>query len=237
MYPRASNQTDFDVLRAHPQVDCQFVTEAADFKGADLIILPGSKSVRDDLAWLKTQGWEKVLQRHLRFGGKLLGICGGFQMLGETVGDPIGVESSAGLSEGLGFLSMQTTLAKEKVLRNVSGVCLSTHAKVSGYEIHAGESTGDDLNSPLFAIKAVGDNEAEFMDGAKNADDSVRGTYIHGVFDQPDILAAMLCWAGLSEAKPFDYNDYTEQNIEKLADAVEEVLPLNMLKKLLSMGA
>jgi len=237
MYPRASNQTDFDVLRAHPQVDCQFVTEAADFKGADLIILPGSKSVRDDLAGLKTQGWEKVLQRHLRFGGKLLGICGGFQMLGETVDDPMGVESTAGLSKGLGFLSMQTTLAKEKVLRNVSGVCLNTDATVSGYEIHAGESTGDDLSLPLFSIKAVDDNEAEFMDGAKNADDSVRGTYIHGVFDQPDMLAAMLCWAGLSEAKPFDYNEYTEQNIEKLADVVEDVLPLNMLKKLLSMGA
>ena len=105
IYPRASNHTDFDVLRMHPQVDCEFMRDLNDFKGADLIVLPGSKNVRGDLAWLKESGWADAIRRHLRLGGKVIGVCGGYQMLGEWIHDPEAVESAAGSSEGLGLLA------------------------------------------------------------------------------------------------------------------------------------
>jgi len=234
MYPRASNHTDFDVLRMHPQVDCEFVKDSTEFMGADLIVLPGSKSVRGDLQWLKDNGWLTIIQRHLRLGGKVLGICGGFQMLGNSIADPDGVESAAGSSEGLGLLAMQTTLNENKVLRNIEGTCLNTQATVTGYEIHAGISIGEDLARSLFSIRGIDTDDTASLEGAKNSDDSVRGSYIHGLFDQPDMLAALLQWAGLQALETFDYPAHREQQIDRLADHVEKVMPLTMLKTLLN---
>src|SRR5690606_1545094 len=123
--PRISNHTDFDPLRLHPQVELHFVGPGAAIPPADLIILPGSKSVRADLAWLRANGWDAAIQRHLRYGGKLLGICGGLQMLGERIADPLGLEGPAGESAGLGLLAFDTVLQAEKQLRNVQGrLCL-----------------------------------------------------------------------------------------------------------------
>ena len=103
--PRVSNHTDFDALRLHPAVDLQFVRPGQLPPAADLIVLPGSKNVRADLRWLREQGWDAVSQRHLRYGGRLLGICGGFQMLGRSIDDPRGLEDVAGSSAGLGGCS------------------------------------------------------------------------------------------------------------------------------------
>ncbi len=236
MYPRASNHTDFDVLRAHPQVDCQFIKQATEFNGADLIILPGSKSVRADLQWLMDNGWEAILQRHLRLGGKVMGICGGFQMLGELIDDPQGVESSSGSSNGLGLLTMSTQLTDTKILKNVNGQCLHSGTRVSGYEIHAGISKGSCLNMPLFSISGNDLTEEPYPEGAKNADDIVRGTYIHGVFDEPPMLASLLAWAGLNQFEAFDYLDYREKEIERLADEVEKVMSVASIKALLNMS-
>jgi adenosylcobyric acid synthase len=119
--PRISNHTDFDPLRLHPQVDLQFVGPGQAIPAADLIILPGSKSVRSDLAYLRANGWDTAIARHLRYGGKVLGICGGLQMLGEQVHDPLGLEGPEGSSDGLGLLAFSTTLEAEKQLRNVHG--------------------------------------------------------------------------------------------------------------------
>src|SRR5690606_1098507 len=119
------NHTDFDPLRLHPQVDLRFVGPGQPVPAADLIVLPGSKSVRADLAWLRANGWEAAIQRHLRYGGKLLGICGGLQMLGQRIADPLGLEGEAGESEGLGLLAFDTMLEADKQLRNVRGrLCL-----------------------------------------------------------------------------------------------------------------
>ncbi len=236
MYSRASNHTDFDVLRAHPQVDCQCIKQTADFNGADLIILPGSKSVRADLQWLVDNGWQEIIQRHLRLGGKVMGICGGFQMLGELIDDPHGIESSSGSSVGLGLLAMQTTLTDNKVLKNVSGKCLQTGARVSGYEIHAGISQGESLKAPLFSILGNGLDKAAYNEGAKNTEDSVRGTYLHSVFDEPSMLAALLSWAGIGQVEAFDYLDYREKEIDRLADEVEKVMSVKSIKSLLSMS-
>ena len=119
--PRISNHTDFDPLRLHPQVDLQFVGPGQPVPSADLIILPGSKSVRADLTWLRANGWEAAIQKHLRYGGKLLGICGGLQMLGTRIADPLGLEGPAGESAGLGLLDFATVLEADKQLRNVQG--------------------------------------------------------------------------------------------------------------------
>ncbi len=238
-YPRMSNHTDFDVLRMHPQIDCQFIRDPQQYQGADLLILPGSKNVRGDLQWLVDEGWRELIQRHLRLGGKLLGVCGGYQMLGRQVHDPDGIESAPGSSVGFGFLDMETTLTKNKILRNVMGhVCQSRLASVEtvvkGYEIHAGISSGMALARPLFMLTHTDSNDS-FPDGSMSVDGSVIGSYVHGLLDQPAFLQQLLFWAGLSAEQQFDYPAFREQQIDRLANEVEAVIPLTILKKLLSL--
>ncbi|WP_067983468.1 cobyric acid synthase [Neptuniibacter pectenicola] len=233
LYPRASNHTDFDVLRMHPQVDCEFMKEASQFSGADLIVLPGSKNVRADLQWLMDEGWDEIIKRHLRLGGKVIGICGGYQMLGDWVHDPDQIESSAGSSAGLGLLSLETTLTDNKCLRNVTGHLCGSEIDVKGYEIHAGVSTGTALANPVFQL--LDEQGQPRLEGARNTDNSVLGTYLHGVFDQPELLAALLGWAGLKDSADFDYPAFRNQQIDRLADAVEAVLPLDRLLSLLAL--
>jgi len=220
---RISNHTDFDTLRRHPRVDFRFVRLDQEPPPADLIILPGSKSVRADLAALCGAGWPAYLARHLRYGGRLLGICGGFQMLGHTIEDPLGIEGEPGSSPGLGWLEMSTTLAPEKQLRNVTGHLAFADAPVTGYEIHAGVSRGAALQRPLVELGKCGD-------GALAPDGKVAGTYLHGLFDQPAAAAALLAWAGLAEgvAAP-DMGALREAAIERLADAVEAHLDTERL--------
>jgi len=237
LYPRASNHTDFDVLRMNPQVDCQFMKDVREFNGADLMVLPGSKNVRGDLNWLQESGWADAIKRHLRLGGKVYGICGGYQMLGQWIHDPDAIESAAGSSEALGLLDMETTLTDNKILRNVCGQLLGSEIPVQGYEIHAGVSQGPALANALFRLTATeeGSGESEQMtDGARNDDNSVMGSYVHGVFDQAALLEHVLTWAGLGEIEQFDYLAFREQQIERLADAVEAVISFDDLCGLLS---
>lgn len=242
-YPRTSNHTDFDALRLHPQVDIQFIRESGDFSGADLIILPGSKNVRGDMSWLEQQGWPDIIQRHLRFGGKVLGICGGFQMLGDAIHDPDAIESQCGSSRGLGLLAMETRLTGNKVLRNIQGQGLLSDCQVAGYEIHAGVSQGAALDSPLFRIRLSDTqvsetsphvNDEYFDDGAHSPDHQVYGSYIHGLFDQPSTLHFLLKWSGLNmddaeNTSDFDYPAFRLQQMDRLADAVEQEISLDHL--------
>ncbi|ACO79463.1 cobyric acid synthase [Azotobacter vinelandii CA] len=213
--PRISNHTDFDPLRLHPQVDLVFVGPGQRIPPADLIVLPGSKSVRSDLAFLREQGWEAAIRRHLRYGGKLLGICGGLQMLGGRIADPLGLEGAPGESRGLGLLDIDTVLEAEKQLRNVRGRLALEGAPVSGYEIHAGVSRGAGLDRP-----ALGLDDGR-CDGALSEDGQVLGTYLHGLFESPAACDALLRWAGLREVASPDYHALRERDIERLADLVE----------------
>jgi adenosylcobyric acid synthase len=225
--PRISNHTDFDVLRLSADVDFDFVGPGHPLPAADLIILPGSKSVRSDLQFLKDQGWYSAIQKHCRFGGKLLGICAGLQMLGQAIHDPLGIESAAGSSEGFGFLDIETTLAAEKQLRRVSGQLMLEDAVVSGYEIHAGTSTGPALNSPFASL----DNRP---DGVIAADGQIIGTYLHGLFDESASRAAVLRWAGSGHVEPMDYQQLRENAIDQLADELERALDLERIKSYLA---
>ncbi len=223
VFPRISNHTDFDALRAHPQVAFEFVGPGMRIPAADLVILPGSKSVQSDLAWMREQGWEVSLNRHLRYGGKLIAICGGMQMLGTALHDPQGIEGSAGSVPGLGLLEYETTLQGRKHLENVSGTLrLPGTPRFRGYEIHMGATEGPALRRPALDV-------AERAEGALSSDGQILATYVHGLFDEPESCAALLSWAGLERPMRIDHAELREQSIDRLADAMAASLDLGKL--------
>ncbi|OHV11869.1 cobyric acid synthase [Kushneria phosphatilytica] len=224
LLPRLSNHTDFDALRLHPDVELKFCHTP---EPCDLIILPGSKHVRADLDWLRAQGWETAIKRHLRYGGRVMGICGGYQMLGHRIIDPDGVEGEAGESHGLGWLDLTTTLQANKQLRRVTGHCLlggPPGTPLIGYEIHVGESRGNGLGENIFVLD---DNR---RDGTLSADGCILGTYLHGIFDCRETLESLLEWAGLTKPRHFDYEAFRLAEMDRLADAVEDAMDLERLK-------
>ncbi|HYC38708.1 MAG TPA: cobyric acid synthase [Usitatibacter sp.] len=212
--PRISNHTDFDVLRAHPQVELTFVGPGMRFPGADLIVLPGSKSVQADLRWLVSQGWDREIRRHLRYGGKVIGICGGMQMLGTALHDPRGIEGEAASLPGLGLLDFETTLEPEKRLERIEGrLRLGDGPMVRGYEIHMGVTRGPAMARPALEIDGL-------PDGALSWDGQVLATYVHGLFDEPAACTALLSWAGLEKPAVLDYRALRHESLERLADAM-----------------
>lgn len=223
--PHISNHTDFDPLRLHPQLDFSFVKFGEPIPSADLVILPGSKAVRSDLDSLRQAGWEDAINKHLRYGGKVIGICGGLQMLGLSIHDPLGLEGEIGSSAGLGLLEYTTTLEAEKQLRNVRGRLLLEYAPVSGYEIHAGITTGAALSYPALQLE-------HGADGAISNDGQILATYLHGLFESSQATDALLRWAGLREVVTPDYYARREADIERLADAVERHLDTTLLREL-----
>jgi adenosylcobyric acid synthase len=228
--PRISNHTDFDPLRLHPQVDLRYVGPGEPVPPADLIVLPGSKSVRADLAWLRANGWEEALRRHLRYGGKVIGVCGGFQMLGQEVRDPLGIEGAAGASRGFGLLDIVTVLEPGKQLRERVGNLTLENAPVSGYEIHAGVTTGPGLRRPVAQLN-------DRADGAMSDDGLVLGTYLHGLFETGTARDALLRWAGLARPSAMDYSQLREAAIDRLADAVEDNIDLPRIFDLIGLSA
>ncbi|MCH9829727.1 MAG: cobyric acid synthase [Gammaproteobacteria bacterium] len=229
--PRISNHTDFDPLRAHPQVDFRFVALSETPPPADLVILPGTKSVRADLDHLRQHGWDDHLNRHLRYGGRLIGICGGLQMLGRRITDPQGIESEAGDSAGFGWLELDTELAAEKTLRQVQGhLAFGDGAALRGYEIHAGLSHGPALDCPAVRI-------ADRVDGAISSDGRILGTYLHGLFDSAEACTALLAWAGLDAPESFDADARREASLERLADCLEDHLDIDRVLAIADAGS
>ncbi len=222
---RISNHTDFDVLRLNPDINLRYVGKGEKIDKADLIILPGTKSVRDDLAYLKSQGWDKDILRHIRLGGKVMGICGGYQMLGKTIDDPDGVEGEPGSSEGLGLLNVHTVLTGSKQLTKTEAVLNLNNqkAKVKGYEIHVGRSQVLD-EQPLKL-----DNGER--DGAISECGQIMGTYLHGCFDEAEALNLITEWVNGTQVKQQDFEVLKEQGINRIADAIEQHMNLDFLFK------
>ncbi|EIU6823853.1 cobyric acid synthase [Vibrio parahaemolyticus] len=222
---RISNHTDFDVLRLNPDINLRYVGKGEKIDKADLIILPGTKSVRDDLAYLKSQGWDKDILRHIRLGGKVMGICGGYQMLGKTIDDPDGVEGEPGSSEGLGLLNVHTVLTGSKQLTKTEAVLNLNNqkAKVKGYEIHVGRSQVLD-EQPLKL-----DNGER--DGAISECGQIMGTYLHGCFDEAEALNLITEWVNGTQVKQQDFEALKEQGINRIADAIEQHMNLDFLFK------
>ena len=229
LLPHISNHTDFEPLRLHPDIDFCMVSHLQPIPPADLIILPGSKNVIFDLQWLKSQGWEKAIQQHLRYNGKLIGICGGLQMLGQWIFDPDGIEGNIKKQVALELMPYETTLQSQKSLNKVVGT-LQLNQKCSaivGYEIHAGKTVTTDEIKQLIIL------ENGNLDGYVSDDNLIFSSYIHGLFDQPNALKNILQWAGLACQQPFDINQLREQQLERLADTLEQNLDLNSIKNIL----
>jgi adenosylcobyric acid synthase len=220
--PHISNHTDFEPLRLHADIDFQYIHAEQTIPPADLMILPGSKNVGHDLNWLKTQGWQTAINKHLRYNGKLIGICGGLQMLGTHIDDPLSIEGPAKTHIGLGLLDLKTTLQKEKNLTTCSGKLAFGDTSITGYEIHAGYSEGHALTSPATII----DNQSE---GAISPDGKIFATYLHGLFDTPEALEALLKWSGLPNPASFNMEALREQQLNRLANTLENHLDLSRL--------
>lgn len=223
--PRISNHTDFDALRLHPQVNLQFVAVDQALPEADLIILPGSKNVLEDLRALKQAGWQTHLEKHCRYGGKIIGLCGGYQMLGKLLDDPHGIESKHKSETGFALLDIETALEPEKQLIQTKGhFCHANFEQqhLSAYEIHCGISDIKGAD-PVFQL----DNGR--TDGVINQDNNVLGTYLHGIFDTPSASNALLAWAGLESNEHIDLNLIREQQLERLADCLEQHLDSDFL--------
>lgn len=232
--PRISNHTDFDPLRLHPAIDFEYIGPNETIPPCDLVILPGSKSVRSDYQWLIENNWPEYLNKHLRYNGKLLGICGGFQMLGQWIHDPEGIEGTAGSTQGFNLFNMQTCLKNEKQLTQIKTRLFLDQAAVSGYEIHCGISTGTALENP--AVKGSDgsiDGDNNYTDGAVSDDKQIIGTYLHGLFDEQSACDTLLEWAGLKNPQSINYKELRETELDRLADAIETHLDIEAIIKLI----
>ena len=223
--PHVSNFDDLDPLEAEPDVDLVRVWPGSALPGdADLVLLLGSKATLSDLAVLRAAGFDIDIAAHLRRGGHVLGLCGGYQMLGRTVADPHGIESEASAAEGLGLLDVATVLSEEKTLRAVGGRSADGVA-LSGYEMHMGVTEGADCARP-FAILDGGSRE-----GATSPDGKVAGTYLHGLFSDDAQRAAWLARLG-GQASGLDYGRQVEETLDAFAAHLEAHLSVDEMLSL-----
>jgi adenosylcobyric acid synthase len=226
MLSRIANFDDFDPLRAEPEVDFAFVPPGTALPGdADLVIIPGTKATLADLGFLRAQGWDVDIAAHLRRGGRVLGICGGFQMLGGRIADPDGIEGPPGEAAGLGLLDFETTLAGDKVLRPASGRLAGGGARFEGYEIHVGRSRGPALDRPLL-VRDDGQGE-----GAASADGRVAGAYVHGLFGRGEARAALLAAIG-ARSDGLDQADRVDAALDEIAAVLEISFDIERLAKI-----
>lgn len=211
---RIANFDDLDPLKAEPGVKLVMVRAGEPIPAeARLVILPGSKSTRGDLAFLRAQGWDVDLAAHVRRGGHVIGICGGYQMLGASVADPEGIEGPAGVTAGLGLLEVETVMTPDKRLERVQAVEAGSGLPVEGYEIHIGRTQGADCARPFAFV----DGRAE---GAMSADGRIVGSYLHGLFAADDFRASFLARLGIAAA-PRRHAAEVEAALEALADHME----------------
>ncbi|MDZ4391945.1 cobyric acid synthase [Cypionkella sp.] len=211
---RIANFDDLDPLAQEPGVSLQMVRAGEAIAGdTDLVIIPGSKSTRGDLAYLRAQGWDVDLAAHLRRGGRVLGICGGYQMLGQIVRDPAGIEGPAGETIGLGALAVDTVMTPDKRLTRTEAVHAATNLAMQGYEIHIGRTDGPDRARPFAYV-------AGQPEGAVSANGRVMGSYLHGMFANDAFRAGFLHQIGAA-ASGLTYGAGVEAVLDALAAHLE----------------
>ena len=223
VFSRIANFDDLDPLIAEPDVAVDFVQPGRALPGdADLVVLPGSKATLADLAVLRAEGWDLDIRAHLRRGGQVLGLCGGYQMLGRVVRDPTGIEGRTGAAPGLGLLEVETELGGDKTLVESEGVELASGAAVRGYEMHIGATGGADLARPM--LRLVGRPE-----GAVSADGRVMGCYLHGLFAADGFRHAFLNRLRARADSGLAYEAEVERTLDALAEHLETHLKLDRL--------
>ncbi len=218
---RIANFDDFDPLRLEPSVRLVYVKPGEPIPVCDCIVLPGSKATIADLAFFRAQGWHVDLLAHVRRGGRVLGVCGGYQMLGNAVADPQGMEGPPGAADGLGLLDVETVLTAEKTLERVEGENAVNGAPFAGYAMHIGRTTGPDCERPLLRF---GDGR---LDGAVAPGGRVMGAYVHGLFTDDRQRAAFLAAFGADSS--LAYETTVEATLDALADHLEAHLDCNGL--------
>ncbi|BCR03748.1 cobyric acid synthase [Desulfuromonas versatilis] len=242
--PRISNYTDFDPLEQEPGVELVYLDEPEQVAGLDLLILPGTKSTLADLAELRRRGFERAILAYHAAGGRIAGICGGYQMLGGRIADPGQVESDHGEARGLDLLDVETVLRPAKQTHQASAVPLPAASaaglgaleEITGYEIHMGETRCGSLARPLLRLTRRSGKEVDMADGAVDQDGQVWGTYLHGLFDSAPFRRALL--APLFRAKGLEPPDSTpgaslDARLDELADHLEAHLDLERILSLL----
>jgi adenosylcobyric acid synthase len=224
MLSRIANFDDFDALRVEPEVDFAFIPPSRPLPGdADLVILPGTKATLADLAFLRAQGWDIDLAGHVRRGGRVLGVCGGYQMLGRTLSDPDGVEGPPETVDGLGLLEVDTVLTGEKMLRPVTGRLASSDGRFEGYEMHVGQTTGSE--APMLTL----DDGA--IDGAISANGQIMGCYVHGLFNQSWARRAFLEGLGAG-SDGLDQSLRVDRALDEIAAALERAFDIEAIAAL-----
>jgi len=220
---RIANFDDLDPLMAEPDVAVVFVRPGTALPGdADLVVLPGSKATLADLKFLRDQGWDLDIASHLRRGGQVLGLCGGYQMLGRRLRDPAGIEGAPGEAEGLGLLDVETELSGDKTLREAKGRDLASGEPVRGYEMHVGATTGADLVRPMLDLSGR-------SEGAVSADGRVMGCYLHGLFTADGFRHAFLNRLRDRATSGVAYEAGIERTLDNLAEHLEAHLDLDAL--------
>ncbi|ARM88834.1 cobyric acid synthase [Rhizobium sp. CIAT894] len=224
--PRIANFDDLDPLRTEPDVELVFVRSGERLPtDASLIVLPGSKSTISDLADFRAEGWDRDLQAHVRRGGRVIGICGGYQMLGRMVHDPLGIEGGTLETPGLALLDVETEMAPEKTVRNSQARSTEYDAPLTGYQIHLGITRGPDCNRPSAIVDGT-------PDGALSVDGRIMGTYLHGLFGSDAYRARLFQSFGLSGERR-NYRESVEQALDEVAEELERHLDPRWIARLI----
>jgi adenosylcobyric acid synthase len=224
--PRIANFDDLDPLRLEPSVTLHFVQAGEPIPAdAGLVIIPGSKSTIADLVFLKIQGWDIDLRAHMRRGGRVLGICGGYQMLGRLVHDPDGLEGPPGSAEGLGLLDVETILSARKELALVHARHAVSDTEIKGYEIHLGVTSGPDCLKPFAVVAGA-------PEGARSPDDRIEGTYLHGCFSSDMFRAAYLQHIKAGSGGGISYMSLVDETLNSLASHLEQNITLDRVLEL-----
>ncbi|ERI94460.1 cobyric acid synthase CobQ [Clostridiales bacterium oral taxon 876 str. F0540] len=240
MLPHISNFTDADCLRCEKDVSVRFIERKEEFGKPDLLIIPGSKNTIEDLKALKSLGLEEKILNYSK-EGIILGICGGYQMLGKEIRDPLNVESSISSIGGIGLLDTITTLENEKVMTRVEGsINLSDfQGKIYGYEIHMGRTIVGNYDRNLAALTSENGKEILKYDGIFNKEETIFGTYIHGILDSTEFRQYLLNKIRTKKSMPLRkspvYEGFREEELNKLADIVRSSLDMNKIYKILGL--
>ena len=230
-FDHIANFDDLDPLRAELDVKVEFIKPGDTLPfGADIILLPGSKTTIADLIALKKNGWHLDILTHIRHGGMVVGICAGYQMLGREIFDPNLIEGMDKHISGLGLLDIETTIIGEKKLIPQQAIDITTNMAVSGYEMHMGKTTGNGLKKPMLRL-----NDKKF-DGAISEDGNIMGCYLHGIFANDDFRNAFLDQYRSQRKNNIGYDDMIEKTLNQLADHMEEYINLDQLLVLAKMN-